>query len=87
MDKKQADMLRELMEIDFCLLEINMYLDTHPYDERAIMMHNDFSKKSHQLEYEYSLKYGPLKNTMLSKCPYEYVKGPWPWEIDYCGCN
>lgn len=87
MEHEQRKMLRELMEISFCLLDINLYLDTHPNDAKALMMHNDFAKQYQQLNYEYAIKYGPLQNTMLSKYPYEYVQSPWPWEIDYDGCK
>lgn len=87
MDKRQYEKLIELMEISFCLLDINLFLDTHPNDQKALMLHNTWAKKYQELNYEYSSMYGPLQNTMLSKYPYEYVQSPWPWEIDYCGCN
>ncbi|SHH48908.1 spore coat protein JB [Caloranaerobacter azorensis DSM 13643] len=83
MDSKQLDMLKEIMEICFCLTDINLYLDTHPNDDRAVALHNTFSKKYKELTNMYSMKYGPLTNYDLSKYPWEYTKSPWPWEIEY----
>jgi len=79
-------LLREIMEVDFCIYDISLYLDTHPNDERAIMLNNSYVKKAQELRFAYAKKYGALRLDMLSKSPYDYVEGPWPWEIDYCGC-
>lgn len=83
MDSSQMNMLKEIMEICFCLTDINLYLDTHPNDERAVALHNTFSKKYKELINMYSMKYGPLTNYDLSKYPWEYTNSPWPWEIEY----
>ncbi|MTI67858.1 MAG: spore coat protein CotJB [Firmicutes bacterium] len=87
MDTNQLKLLRKLMEIEFCLVETNLYLDTHPSDERAIRLHNTLAKELKELEYEYTTNYGPLTHQNMSRCPWEYIKGPWPWEIEYCGCD
>ncbi len=87
MNKGQLSLLRELMDISFCLVETNLYLDTHPTDERALRLHNNFSEQYSELVEEYTKQYGPLKYTQQSGCPWEYIKGPWPWEIDYKGCK
>ncbi|WP_425447586.1 spore coat protein CotJB [Dethiothermospora halolimnae] len=87
MDSKQLRLLEDLMAIEFCLVETNLYLDTHPTDERALRLHNSFVKKHDELKCMYENKYGPLTHQSMSRCPWEYIKGPWPWEIDYCGCD
>ncbi|WP_026895500.1 spore coat protein CotJB [Clostridiisalibacter paucivorans] len=87
MRREQLDLLVKLMEIEFCLLETALYLDTHPTDERALRLHNDFSKRCKEIEDMYTSKYGPIRNSQMSDCPWQYIKSPWPWEIDYCGCN
>lgn len=87
MDPKQLKMLEELMEIGFCLVETNLYLDTHPNDERALRLHNTFAGQYAELEAMYNASYGPLKATGMSPFPWRYIEDPWPWDIDYSGCH
>jgi spore coat protein JB len=83
MDPKQLALLKEIMEVGFVLVETNLYLDTHPTDERALALHNTFSKRYEELTNLYHKKYGPLTPIEMSKCPWEWIESPWPWEIDY----
>lgn len=77
------DFLIELMEVSFMLVESALYLDTHPNDERALRLHNNASQRYTELENTYQARYGPLKNTGMSKYPWGYIDGPWPWEINF----
>jgi len=86
MHKDQLALLKELMDVHFVLVETNLYLDTHPTDERALRLHNTYSNKYKELECVYSSKYGPLQAMDMSKLPWQYIESPWPWEIDYSGC-
>lgn len=79
----QLAMLYELMQIGFCVIEMALYLDTHPNDERAIGLHNTYAARYRELSETYNIKYEPLTFFGLSKCPWEYIESPWPWEIDY----
>ncbi|NMB27412.1 MAG: spore coat protein CotJB [Tissierellia bacterium] len=83
MDKEQMRLLKELMEVEFVVLETALYLNTHPNDERALRLHNTYSQKLSELESLYQARYGPLKNTGMSGCPWAYIDGPWPWEINF----
>ncbi len=85
MHKDQLALIKQLMEIGFVLVETNLYLDTHPTDERALRLHNTFSKKYRDLESMYSAQYGPLRANDMSRFPWQYIEEPWPWEIDYRG--
>lgn len=79
----QAECLRELQELDFVLLELNLYMDTHPYDKQALEQFNCLSKTRRKLVRRYEKCFGPLYNFGLSKnrIPDGWSKGPWPWEI------
>lgn len=83
MDREQKMLLRELMEVQFALVETNLYLDTHPNDKRALRLHNDYSQRYHELRSLYEAKYGLLSFTGMSGCPWSYIYGPWPWEINF----
>jgi spore coat protein JB len=81
---QQLSMLRKIQEMQFVAVELNLYLDTHPYDKDAI---NDFNcavdmLRKHKKAYEE--EYGPLLNFGFdgySKEPWQWFKDPWPWEL------
>ena len=54
-------LLLELQELDFVLVELTLYLDTHPDDTAAINQFNDFSYKRRVLKQKMEEKYGPLQ--------------------------
>lgn len=83
MDRKQLQLLKEIMEVSFVLVETALYLDTHPTSERALRLHNAYAQKYKELENLYEAKYGLLKYTGMSGYPWSYINSPWPWEIDY----
>lgn len=83
MDREQMDLLAELMEASFLLIETALYLDTHPNDERALRLHNNGSQRYEQLQRIYEARYGPLKNTSMSRYPWAYINEPWPWDINF----
>ena len=78
-DQTRQDMLQEIMEYRFALTELGLYLDTHPCDERAVAMHNEYSKQAKTLSDKYQKVYGPL--TMDYPCnKWRWLEMPWPWE-------
>lgn len=77
------DMLVELMEVYFILIETALYLNTHPSDERALRLHNNTSVQYSQLVEMYQARFGPLTNTGMSRNPWAYINEPWPWEINF----
>lgn len=81
--RDRLELLKEIMAIDFSLVELNLYLDTHPIDQRALRLHNEYVAKHKILKEKYEKEYEPLHHRFISKCPYEWIKEPWPWEIDY----
>ncbi|MHA2893216.1 spore coat protein CotJB [Bacillus cereus] len=77
-------LLENLQELDFVLVELTLYLDTHPDDTAAINQFNDFSYKRRVLkQQQMEEKYGPLQQygNSYSNAPWEWSKGPWPWQI------
>ena len=68
-------LLEEMQAIDFVLVELNLFLDTHPSDFEAIKQFNDTAQKSMQLKVEFEQKFGPLMNFGRS-----YSNYPWDWK-------
>ena len=73
--------LLEVQMYYFVAHEINLYLDTHPNDEKMIQLYQDYIQKAKQSQDVFEKRYGPLEvqNTQ-NKIPFEWIQGPWPWE-------
>ena len=77
----RQNLLRELMEVDFFLCDLALYLDTHPDDRKALCMHREYCKIVKELEDKYQKVYGPL--TIKYPCnKWRWLEEPWPWEGD-----
>ena len=80
-DKKatRAEMLKKIKCLKFAVIELGLYLDTHPDDTKAICLHNRYSKELKEICDKYQKVYGPL--TIEYPCnKWRWLEGPWPWE-------
>ncbi|MCS1350192.1 spore coat protein CotJB [Mechercharimyces sp. CAU 1602] len=83
MDEGYYQLLYQLQVVEFTILELNLYLDTHPCDQQAIYQFNQCSYQLQQLKHDFECKYGPLTNFGFSYMEpgKEWYQGPWPWEV------
>lgn len=82
MSEEQRDRLKKLQEIDFVLVELNLYLDTHPRDEQAREQYHYYARKRRKVAREYEERYGPLMHFGHSRSTSRvWQEGPWPWEL------
>lgn len=73
--------LTELQALDFVLLELGLYLDTHADDKEAFKLFQQYTSMVKEGRRIYEEKYGPLTLSMASNGSfYRWVHGPWPWE-------
>ena len=81
----QAQMLKEIMSFEFSAVELNLFLDTHPSDAKALAEYNQVCEVLKKLRYEYEKCYGPLTNfgNAPSQFPWRWIDEPWPWQIEY----
>lgn len=78
-DCSREEMIMKIRELDFAIVELGLYLDTHPDDRRALCLHNTYSKQAKELKDKYQKVYGPL--TMDYPCnKWRWIEQPWPWE-------
>ena len=78
-----SSQLRELQTVDFALLELNLYLNTHPGDMQAIQQFNQLAQKRQGMAQQFELQYGPLVNYghSYSRFPWQWSETPWPWQV------
>jgi spore coat protein JB len=61
-DNQKAMLLDRIRAYEFSAVELNLYLDSHPGDQRAINDYNTFVRQVAALKNEYERLYGPLLN-------------------------
>ena len=80
-DKKQ---LKEIMRLQFGVTETVLYLNTHPFDETVLQLHNEYASRLRNTMQEYQRRYGPLENSFPgAESPWRWIQEPWPWQINY----
>lgn len=82
-DKCKEDTRKELINkikcYQFAVIELALYLDTHPEDEKALCLHKKYCKELKELQDKYQKVYGPL--TINYPCnKWRWIEEPWPWE-------
>ena len=74
-------LMREIMEVDFVLKELNLFLDTHPDNRHALEKFQRYEILSAKLKEEYQKMFGPLTPSVNGNLEsWEWLCGPWPWE-------
>ncbi len=80
----EYELLEQLMEVQFLVVELQLYLDTHPNDMEALRLYNEAAMFAHRLMQQYQREYGMLMaHAPNGREKWEWIDSPWPWEIDY----
>ena len=77
-------LLRKIQQIEFVALELNLYLDTHPDDFRAIEQYNRMHSELCELKRQYEQQHEPLLNYgfgMNNGRTWRWAETPWPWDM------
>ena len=77
-DREQK--LYEVMSYCFAIVDLNLYLDTHPDDTDACRLFQKYVEEEKRAKKEYNEKYGPIVVTNANYQNYEWQKNPWPWD-------
>lgn len=78
-NQTREEMMMQIRELDFAIIELALYLDTHPDDQKALCLHREYCKKVKDLKDKYQKVYGPL--TIYYPCnKWRWLEEPWPWE-------
>lgn len=75
-DCEMEKMLMEIKELNFAVIELGLYLDTHPEDQRALCLHRKYVKELKDLKDKYQKVYGPL--SIYFPCnKWRWLEEPW----------
>lgn len=79
-------MLTQIQALEFVAVELTLFLDTHPTEQRAIQDYNVVTQNLTALKKQYEAVYGPLTVYGTSPNPtnvWRWIEEPWPWDIEY----
>lgn len=78
-DNTREELIKMIKCYQFAIIELALYLDTHPEDEKALCLHRKYCKELKELQDKYQKVYGPL--TINFPCnKWRWIEEPWPWE-------
>lgn len=81
MDKQQEMMLKDIQAIDFYLIDLSLFLDTHPCDKEALAVYKKYNDQAKLMRDQYEKSYGPLTIRYAEDENYwQWVGSSWPWE-------
>ena len=78
---ERQKLMQKIATYDFAVVELNLYLDTHPQDRTALKKLSDYETMSRELREEYEEKYGPIIFRDSPENRMKWIKNPWPWDL------
>lgn len=82
MNEKNS-LLQSLTAISFSMLDLHLYLNTHPCDINALSLFNQYKQKYIIILAEYESMYGPMTAISgASDNSWKWINDPWPWEYE-----
>ena len=85
MTREQLQHLTNIQVLKLTLGDLNLFLDTHPYDQDALKFFNHYNELHAKAMQEYSSLYEPLSLRDVNKDEdsWKWAQSPWPWEGVY----
>lgn len=81
----QQQLLCKIRAYSFALLELNLYLDTHPCDAEALAKLEEYRAEKMDLIQQYEAQFGPYILTVHdvhNDCCWSWLNSPWPWDYE-----
>lgn len=74
--------LTELQALEFAVLELGLYLDTHPDDTEAFSLYKQYAAMEKRARESYEAQQGPVFQQSASEADsYLWLREPWPWNM------
>ncbi len=76
--------LRELTALDFMLVDLGLFLDTHPEENEAVERYNEILARANVLREQYESICGPLYSfRSFNRGHWDWFRDPWPWQYSF----
>ena len=73
-------LLRRITTLDFAIVELHLYLDTHLDALDINEKLNEYEKQSAELRKVFEDNFGPITPRNNEENNWEWVSNPWPWD-------
>ena len=82
MNSERIAELRRIQQLNFTMIELALFLNTHPCDEEALALYGKVQMMHAGAKAKYEECYGPLtiEGVNTEKDGWSWINGPWPWE-------
>lgn len=75
--------LRRLQMADFALIDVGLYLDTHPCCPDGLEYFRCMRNERDNALREYETNFGPMTmDATDADCRWAWIDHPWPWEME-----
>ena len=75
----REEMIQKIRCLDFAVVELAQYLDTHNDDKKALCLHTEYANELRELKDKYQKVYGPLSFKFPCN-KWRWIEDKWPWE-------
>ena len=77
----RESLMRSLMQANFILDDMKLYLDTHPEDEEGLKVFENARMQRDECLMEYEAKFGPITaDSASTNGRWDWIDKPWPWQ-------
>ena len=82
-NNEQEALMYQIMQYKFALVDLKLYLDTHPNDEKISSLYKKYLEIEKQMCTNYENMYGPLTtdSMIVANGSWNWINKPWPWEV------
>lgn len=78
---EQGKLLTYIDMYCFACTDLELYLDLHPDNKKALELYNEFKNEKSKLIIDYESKYASLDNSYNNQEYWNYSVTPFPWEV------
>ncbi len=80
-----GSLMQQLQSVDFAIVELTLYLDSYPTCCEARRMLDQLIEQRKPIADAYEAEFGPLTAACKKSSGWDWVNGPWPWELAFPG--
>lgn len=77
------ELKRNIAAAHMMLEDLQLYLNTHPTDQVALVQRNAYVNQLKIFKEDYNRYFGMInQDDSLSQYPWQWIDEPWPWECE-----
>lgn len=83
MMREKNEIKKQIDSLCFSILETELFLDTHPHDQKALHMLREYRRRKREAIDAYESKFGKYiatTNDVPATHHWSWIDSPWPWE-------